>query len=403
MKNFKAKLTSKWLVYEYTPNKFAFAEKVNINLAGDSENIAISDYNLHTFIYGDDRFLFAKKSSNFTIKDGKISLKELWVNDTLKTTGEFDLNSSTGIFHTTTDGFDYKGKEGEARLRANITTDIRANKTIINGKATILDALITYKHRNTHNVQDPDIIFVQEQKRLERLKEEKSTNLIIDLAIDSIKDLPYKTDGIDIKFRPDLKFWKEENKELELLGRVAIIKGVYKQDNKEFNILPGELLFGGDMINPYINISAKHFSDPYDITIDISGKVDSPIINFSSNPYLSQSDILSILLFNTTTSSLFSEGGSTSNQAISFFGNTFAKEIVKKFGIQLDKLVILTNEEGGFGVEVGKKISQKVTVIYINDIVQTIKVRYQHSDHFESDITISPESSGIDFIYKSEH
>jgi translocation and assembly module TamB len=403
MKNFKAKVNSKWLVYEYKPTKFAFAEKINLNLQGDSKNITLTDYKLHAFILGDDRVLYANKPSTFTNENGKITLQELWINDSLKTTGKFDLNSSTGVFHSTTDNFSYKGKEGSARFKADIKTDIKSDETSIKGEVTILDALITYEHRATHTIQDPDIIFVQEQKKLERLKEEKSTPLIVDLSIDSTKDLIYRASGIDVKFRPDLKFWKESNKELELLGRVAIKRGVYKQDDKEFKILPGELLFGGEILNPYLNISAKHFSDPYDITIDISGKVDSPIINFSSNPYLSQSDILSILLFNTTTSSLFSGGGNTSNQAISFFGNTFAKEIVKKFGIQLDKLVILTNENGGFGIEVGKKISRKVTVIYINDIVQTIKVRYQHSDHFESDITISPESSGIDFIYKSEH
>ena len=85
------------------------------------------------------------------------------------------------------------------------------------------------------------------------------------------------------------------------------------------------------------------------------------------------------------------------------FGNTFAKELVEKFGIKLDKLILSTNEEGGFGVEVGKKISRKMTIIYINDIVQTIKVKYQHSKRFETDITFSQDSSGIDFLYKNEY
>lgn len=84
-------------------------------------------------------------------------------------------------------------------------------------------------------------------------------------------------------------------------------------------------------------------------------------------------------------------------------GNTFAKEIVKNFGLTLDKLVLSTTEEGGLGIEIGKKISQKITVIYTNDIVQSIKVRYQHSDNYETNLMISPESSGIDFLYKSEH
>ena len=157
------------------------------------------------------------------------------------------------------------------------------------------------------------------------------------------------------------------------------------------------------MLNPYLALRAKYTNDPYVINIDVTGTLDAPIINFSSSPYLSQSDILSMLLFSSTTDSLFESKSSSSNQAISMLGNTFAKEIVKNFGLTLDKLVISTNEEGGLGIEIGKKISKKITVIYINDIVQSIKVRYQHSDNFETDLMLSPESSGIDFIYKSEH
>jgi translocation and assembly module TamB len=172
---------------------------------------------------------------------------------------------------------------------------------------------------------------------------------------------------------------------------------------KEFKVQNGEILFAGEIFNPFLNINVSHQNDPYEIMININGLLDSPIINFSSTPFLTQSDILSILLFDSTTEDLFSSEGDSSKAAISMFGNTFAKELVENFGIKLDKLVLSTTEEGGFGLEVGKKISRKVTILYINDIVQTIKVKYQHSRRFETDITISPDTSGIDFLYKNEY
>ena len=192
-------------------------------------------------------------------------------------------------------------------------------------------------------------------------------------------------------------------KNLELLGRAIINKGTYRQRDKEFVIRNSEVLFGGDLYNPYLNIKAQHTHNPYVIDIDISGTLDAPIINFSSNPYLSQSDILSMLLFSSTTDSLFEGSSNSSNQAISMLGNTFAKEIVKNFGLTLDRLVLSTNDEGRLGIEIGKKISKKITIIYTNDIVQSVKVKYQHSDSYETDFMLSPESTGIDFIYKSEH
>ncbi len=403
LKDFEAKISSRWLVYEYSLNKFAFAEKINLNMHKKDENIIIDNYKLSAFIAGDNRDLFATKPSIITLNDKSIKLQELWINDSLKSSGFYDIATSSGEFRSSSSSFKYSGKEGRFTTKIDLATKILPDKTSIKGAITILQATITYKYKNTHEVSDPDIIIIQEQRKKQLEKASKSTNLIIDIALNSTKPIVYKNREIDVTIRPDLKLWKESGRELELLGRIAIIKGRYTQQDKIFEILPGELLFGGEIENPYLNIKAKYSYDPYIIDIDISGRVDTPIINFSSNPYLSQSDILSILLFNSTTNSLLTQKSNSTNSAISFFGNVFAKEILSKFGVNLDRLVLRTNEEGGFGVEIGKRISKKVTIIYINDIVQTIKVKYQHSPHFESDLTISPESSGIDFIYKSEH
>ncbi len=402
LSTFDAKLQSRWLVYEYKLNKFAFAEKIKMDLSGDKNSLNIDRYDLHSYILDSDRHIFSNKSSHIGFNKGKIIVNELWINDSLHTKGRYDLNSSKGEFITQADRFHYVGKEGKIDAKVYLKSKLFQDSTSLKGHVTILDALLTYKYKNRHEVQDPDIIIIQEQKKIEEQKKQKATTLVVDISIDSKKAIRYKRDGIDIYFKPDLKFWKEKKKEMELLGRIEVLKGSYEIEDKEFKILPGELLFGGDILNPYLQLRAKYFSDPYDITINITGRVDAPVMNFSSTPYLSQSDILSLVLFNSKSDELFNSNGNSSNMAISFFGNRFAKEIVGKFGIKLDKLVILTNENGGFGVEIGKKISKRATIIYINDIVQTIKVKYQNSDHFETDLTISPESSGIDFIYKKE-
>ncbi len=193
------------------------------------------------------------------------------------------------------------------------------------------------------------------------------------------------------------------NEALALYPKPEIFKGTHVETEKEFSVQSGEILFAGAIFNPFLNISVSHLSDPYKILININGLLDAPIINFSSTPFLTQSDILSILLFNSTTEDLMSSNGDTSKAAISMFGNTFAKELVENFGIKLDKLVLLTTQEGGFGLMVGKKISKRITLLYINDIVQTIKIKYQNSRRFETDFTFSPNRSGIDFLYKNEY
>ncbi len=373
-----------------------------MQLKATTKKILLENYNLHAFL-DEDRTFYAKKPSQINFTDGKINVDSLWINDGIKNQGNYDTTKKEGHFSTITDHYHYKGKEGDILLSANIQTDLTQGETNIEGNVAIHKGTITYQQQKMHDIQDPDIIIIQEEKARLAAQAEKKNNLSLNIAIHSDKPLHYLVPKIDLYVSPDIKIWKEKQKVLELLGRVNIHRGVYTESNKEFIIQPGEILFGGDPLNPFLNIKATHTHDPYVINIDVVGTLDTPIINFSSNPYLSQSDILSMLLFSSTTDALFEGSSNSSNQALSMLGNTFAKEIVKNLGITLDKLVISTNEQGGLGIEVGKKISKKVTVIYINDLVQSIKVRYQHSPRFETDLMLSPESSGIDFIFKSEH
>ena len=397
-----AEINSPWLVYEYTLNRFAFAEKIKLQLQTKGNQLTLNHYTFHTFLDYDREF-HALKPSLFSWQGKTLSIEHFWVNDQLTSSGKYNFQTDKGSLDTSSDNYHYKGKEGDITFRTNLHTTLSKNNTHIAGNIDVLEGVIKYQNRNTHNRSDPDIIIIQEEKeRLEREKA-KSTNLSLDISLTSQKPLEYQVPKIEASVTPDIKFWKEPQKSLEVLGRTSINGGTYTEGDKVFEVLPGEILFGGDLFNPYLNIRAKHHNDPYVIDIDITGNLDSPVINFSSNPYLSQSDILSILLFSSTTESLFEGKSNSSNKAISILGNTFAKEIVKNFGLTLDKLVISTNEEGGLGIEVGKKVSKRITVIYINDIVQSLKVRYQHSNHFETDFMISPEATGIDFLYKSEH
>ena len=397
-----ADIKSKWLVYEYSLNKFAFVEKLKMQVHSDTNKTILKNYRFNTYIDYDRQF-YATKPSTILYQDNKLTITTLWINDALHTKGGYDITKHQGIFYTTAQKYRYNGQEGDITFNTNIKTTFDNKKTHIEGNIDILKGLIRYEHRNKHDIQDPDIIIIQEEAAQRLREQEKKSDLSLDISITAKQPLTYKVPQIEASITPDIKIWKVPQKNLELLGRAVINKGTYMQRDKEFVIRNSEVLFGGDLYNPYLNIKAQHTHNPYVIDIDISGTLDAPIINFSSNPYLSQSDILSMLLFSSTTDSLFEGSSNSSNQAISMLGNTFAKEIVKNFGLTLDRLVLSTNDQGRLGIEIGKKISKKITIIYTNDIVQSVKVKYQHSDSFETDFMLSPESTGIDFIYKSEH
>ncbi len=403
LKRIDANIKSRWLVYEYTNNKFAFAEKINLNTTITPKQIVIHNYKLDSFL-DYSRHFFSSQTSTFNYTKNNIAIKNFWINDGIKTYGNYNLQKHTGLFHTKADNYHYKGEEGDIRFSTNIKTDYSKKGTTLTGDLTLLKGTINYEPKKTHNIQDPDIVIIQEELAKKQNSEDKKNNISIDIKIKSKKHITYKIKKLEISIEPDLTISKKRQSPLGLIGRIIINRGLYRDNKKDFIIEPGEIMFGGDILTPYLNIKAIHESDPYTITIEISGTLDNPIINFQSDPYLSQSDILSIILFGTTSAELFAgKTQSSSNQALSMFGNTFAKEIVENFGIKLDRLVLLTNQEGGIGIEVGKKISNKITLVYINDIVSTIKVKYQNSEHFETDLTVGEESSGIEFFFKTEY
>ncbi len=394
------RLYSRWLVYEYRPYKFLFAEKIEIDFTKKENQYIVSNYYFSTYLDYDREF-FSKRASNIYIRDKSIVIDSLWINDKAKIIGQYESQKGVGLFELSAKNYHYKGVEGDIYFDASIKTHLSKDGTKLEGSVDLLKGVITYKAKKEHYVQDDDIIIVQKEQELKAKK--KDSPLIIDVAIRSKDHILYRVDTTKVELKPDITIWKEREGDLELLGFIKLIKGTHLEGQKEFKIESGEIIFAGAILNPFLNINVTHQNDPYLINININGVLDAPVINFSSTPFLSQSDILSILLFSSTTEGLINSEGDSSKAAISMFGNTFAKELVENFGIKLDKLVLTTTEDGKFGVEVGKKISRKMTIIYINDIVQTIKIKYQHSNRFETDLTISPDRSGIDFIYKNEY
>ncbi|RUM64508.1 MAG: hypothetical protein DSZ05_07465 [Sulfurospirillum sp.] len=393
-----AVLKGKWFVYEYKANRFLFAEKIRISAFYGDKTLRLKRYFFSTYL-DRDRLFFANKPSVAHFHEKNIVVQNFYINDFAYLRGKYNYANKHGAFRLTTKNYHYNDIEGNFYFDADLGIKLSPQKSKIEGKCTLNRGTITYAPHKKHYVQDKDIIIIQNQRVI--VKEED--RLALDISVISKDPIYYKVPNTNVKLKIDLKIWKEVNRDLELLGMIKILSGTHMQSGKEFELEPGEILFSGSPLNPYLNIRAIHRSDPYTIYINITGQLDAPLINFSATPYLSQSDILSLLLFNSTTDELMSGNQDTSKTAMTMFGSLFAKEIVRNFGIKLDKLVLTTTEEGKLGIELGKKLSKKVTLIYINDIVQTIKIRYKMSDHFETDFILSPDNSGVDIIYKDEY
>jgi len=275
----------------------------------------------------------------------------------------------------------------------NIKTVLNGEKTSVKGKIILLGGDIHYDLGAKTYPSDSDIIIVQDMK-----KEEASPfmdNLSTLIQVETKKPLIYKQGPIDIQAKVDLDIHKAEHAELMVLGEVVILKGgSYTFEGKKFVLDKSNIYFTGNPNKPLLDMSVKYKSLNHLITIGISGTPATPNITFSSIPSLNKEQILSIILFD-------SEEGADTNSGedmMRMMGGAMAKSALSDMGIKLDHLAI-----GSSGsVEVGKKITDKITFIYVNDEIPQVRVKYQHSPHWESVISADAESESYDIVYKRD-
>lgn len=343
--------------------------------------------------------IFTDKMSYLHINPaGELIIDEFWLFDTLHLSGvvKSDLSASLRL---QSERFSYKGPEGDAHASADIRfeRDPQANQNLI-GDVNILDATITYLPLQEFKVMDDDIIIVQD------VRPPSSVKLSMNLHVTARQPIRFKTKELDLGMVPDITLWKEATEPMQILGMVTIPSGTAVSAGKKFEIKHSEIYFGGDLpLNPYLNITIAHEVDYKKIFIYVTHTLESPIFLFSSDPAMSQNDIMSYLLFGGPADTLSGGDGSTSTvraDATNFMLGAGLKGLINgATKLQIDTMNILTTTEGGMGFEVGARLNKDLRVVYKNDNVSSILVQYTLNRWLRLDADIHELGQGINAIY----
>ena len=389
LKSAELKLKSPMLRY-YTDSKSSQEIKnIDIAMQLDEEKVVLKEYDV---TYEKQR-IFSTKPSLLTYKDNMLKLSPLWVNDQLNAEGEYNLKTQKGTFTTKAKKFHFAHELIELDAMVDIKSQLDGNRTAIEGEVTLLGGEILYDLNQKTFASDSDIIIVQDMK-----KEEVSPfmdNLKVALKIKTKKPLRYHKDAINIKANVDLDIHKAEQSELLILGSVEILKGgTYIFENKKFVLKESYIYFTGNPNKPLLDMSVNYKALEYLVTIKITGSADLPHIEFSSKPSLNKEQILSLILFDTVEAA----GTNSGDEMMKMMGGAMAKSALNDIGIKLDHLVL----GEGNSVEVGKKLTNKITIIYVNGDVAEVKLKYEHGKRTESVIGASEISQSYDIVYKRD-
>ncbi len=391
-KKYDFTLDSPWFLYRISFLKYFFIKNSKFSFSYQDKILKLKNYATSAYILDNYRKIYSNRLSTFSFTQNGVKLL-FNINNSVNISGILGKKDQVSI---KSKSFHIKEPEADVKCKVDLIYNKDSFNSSLEGKIDLLGGIVKYKPKKSYQINDKDIVFVDRISK--KVKKTDKMKILINIVAD--KKLLYEDGKNHIFFKNDISFFRYKGEKLGVYGYVKVLGGVYYSDRKKFRIGEGRLIFDKDYLDPYLNLKAFYKKDPYLITIRIGGRLGSPVINFSSDPYLSQNDILSLLIFNSTVSSLTSGKNISTNQALTLFGNSFAKGVTDSLGINLERIQLLTTKMGRFGFVVEKKLSKRVSIVYQNNIVQSIKIRYKNSKHFETDVTYSPSSSGIEFLYK---
>ena len=379
------------ITYKADEQTTHLVKDISIKTSYSQNTLTIESYDLKYKTY----FIYSNKSSQILLQNNsEVFFKEFWIFDNLLLSGVYKIQTKSGDFSLKSDNFHYKDENADVNVKMDLNAIFDLNVTQLQGKVTLLDGNISYTPKSDYTISDPDIIIIQD------IKKKKESQILMNIKIDSSKDIVYINKNANISVRPDIRLLKTAKKDIHLEGKVNITKGEINLSDKKFEFDTSELYFTGSIpINPKLNLNLHYYTLDYvDIMIYVTHTLEQPVFIFSSNPALSQNDIMSYILFGERASALFNSSGDSSKTSL-LLGSGMKELFNTNSPIQLDTLNILTNQDGSLGYEVGSRIRKDMRLVYKNDTISSVILQYSLSRSTRVDVDVHQAGQGVSFIY----
>jgi autotransporter translocation and assembly factor TamB len=257
----------------------------------------------------------------------------------------------------------------EAWLNGNITLNGPPSALVLSGhltipKATINPALVQSEMQAGKN---PDIILVRHQKAEKTQKAKKSQkqsatamsdtykNMSINITVTAPNNVFIKENSTQVKASDELsiniRIIKKPGEALTEAGTIQSLHGKATVFNREFKIDKAIVtLPGTPKQQPYIVARATHEMDDGTMIINITGPVNKPHIEITSDPPKPTNDLMSQLIFGQPASNLSQQQFNAERQAVGVLGGITASKIQNILGGAIPFLgqVSFTGSEGKY-------------------------------------------------------
>jgi hypothetical protein len=231
-------------------------------------------------------------------------------------------------------------------------------------------------------------------------------NLAIDLIAEIHRNTWVKVAGSSAELEGKVHVEKKSGGPLTLLGSIDTVRGQIAIAGQPLDLQKGDLTFTGDAkIDPSLDIVAQRKLPQYTVSANISGTAQKPTLTFSSDPQMSQADILSVLMFGRPTSELNNgQQASLQNQAATIAGSYAANQIGQSVADALGLQALQFSVENGMA-GVGTYLGQDVFLSASQNVApqteqipgqpsQKATIQYYLTKHWEIDTSESRSTLG---------
>jgi translocation and assembly module TamB len=233
------------------------------------------------------------------------------------------------------------------------------------------------------------------------------------------ENAPLGLGSFDLRASGDLSFYKQPNQALTLTGSLDSISGSYSFQGRRFDVYPSSSVdFRGDL-NPELFISVNRVISGVETRVTITGPLANPELRLSSSPPLDPSDVLSLIVFNTSANALSAEQQQelavrAGTLAVGFLTSSLTTALTRSLGLDLFEIEPTTGAGAGARITVGEEIAPGLVARFIRQfgadvydeatleyyITRILRLRATFSD--AGSLQLSPfrrvEKAGIDLL-----
>ncbi len=238
------------------------------------------------------------------------------------------------------------------------------------------------------------------------------TALELEVDVDIGRDLWIKHEQAEVLLSGRVEARKRRDKPLTLAGRIEAQRGFADLQNRRFRLVEGSLeLVGGAKIDPVLDVLARHRAPEHVIDARLTGTASKPVLTLSSDPELSQEDILAVLLFGRPASELSQEQQASVGQraeemasalGITAVGRTVASAMgFDELGLQIEEL---SSSRARLGAFVGRNIFVALALYFRGERGQELAIEYEFWPGWSVvGSTTSQGTNSADLVWKIQY